>query len=246
MIRMCLLAISFIYCELALSAVLMAKGNSVLNDPELQKICTQMTSNHIYDLVRLNDLLDELQILTAQNGFVAAPEKVHALVTQINDYSKRIQHLTKPEWNTEVYPIVLTWTVRHDLFFDNSEYLALKGKIREGQFGWAVDLPKYLMFQYNYIEEKKLISAKFLGMENTDVLPFFDLHAADLQRTEFEEDHNFIIRYKKNATALEVCQFFSSLKFQVKISYVQYFAGQPYKMSENLVLRYRRDITNEM
>lgn len=97
-----------------------------LNNPHIKNICRQARSNHQSDIQQVNELYNELKILTTQKNILDKAEKIHSLITQINETSKRIRYLSMPEWNTETIPIELIWTVEHQLFYDETDFLNIK------------------------------------------------------------------------------------------------------------------------
>lgn len=234
--------------------VLTAERSESLTNSSIKDICRYVTSDHLSDIRHVNDLYQELKSLTREKNLLDKSEKIHALVYQINEYSKRIRYLSRPEWSSENIPIELIWTVNHSLFYDESVFLNLKKSIllrrddqgisyvfnrnlTAGDFVSPLnsfitglkskaidpDLGKYLIMTNtrSLISDKKILKSYFLNSENNDVKNYLAINPRIL-RTESEIDHNFIIKYKKNVTALEACQMLNTLLFEVEISYTVY------------------------
>lgn len=242
--------------------VLVSEGSSVLSSPALQAMCRQMPGNHLEDLDSLERTYRELANSTDAS-------KIYELVSQIKEISSRIRFLAKPEWNSENIPIEITWEVPHLIFFDNSDYLDLKQDVRAANFGWVhsdliqtirdagfgegpfadagfggpPNLGRFLMAQPGYVSEKSLINAEYLNSENQAITKFLSLKPEDY-RDEYSRDRSFLIRLKKNVTALEACQFLKTILFEVKISYVETLLGIKTKNEQNIFLLYRNEVTS--
>lgn len=240
----------FLIAIQAQAQVIISKGSSILSDPGLRNICRQMTSDHLNDIAELNQLYKELKLVIDQNYFADNSEKISSLVNQIKEYSGRIQYLSKPEWNTETIPIQLTWTVSNDLFFDNSDYLKLKGEVQAKWSGRPPNLYKYITYNVDHVSEKKLISTKFLNSTKSDISEFLSLDGSSDYRSEYARDRSFVIVYKKNVTALEACQFLKTLLFEVKISFVKYINLGDYHSKlgsdKTIYLIYRNEVEDEI
>lgn len=245
-----------VFSTLAPAAVILAERSDSLNTSSLKSICQQMTTNHLDDIQHMNSLYQELKALIAENSSsdpsADKVAKIDFLLSQIKEYSKRIQYLSKPEWNSESIPIELTWKVNYDIFYDDSQYLNLKKRIDDdvsaikdrqllarlsqirgllpfvggGRLMPSVqDLKEYFSFKRNHVENKEITQGLFLNFENTDIKNYLFLQPIHFNRSEYETDRSFIITYKKNVTALEACQFLDTLLFEVEISYVKYLQG---------------------
>ena len=106
--------------------VLTAERSESLTNSSIKDICRYVTSDHLSDIRHVNDLYQELKVLTREKNLLDKSEKIHALVNQINEHSKRIRYLSRPEWSNESIPIELTWVVNHNLFYDETNFLKLK------------------------------------------------------------------------------------------------------------------------
>lgn len=237
--------IMFLLGSSADSQMIVAGGGSSLAAPALREICGQMTAGHLEDIEKLNALYRELKLLTEQTDFTAHAEELHALVRQIKAYSARIRFMAKPEWNSENIPVQLRWMVPHSIFFDNTDFLKLKQKIRDAPVGRSVHIGQFLMFRQNLITGKSIVRAEFLNSENADIRQFLSLKTMDGRRTEYDNDRNFVISYTKNVTALEACQFLQTLVFEVQISYVEHLLGIEFNSTKNIYLIYRNGETDE-
>lgn len=222
---MCIL----MYATLSHAEVILAEASASLTDPELKNICRQMTSDHLSDIQHLNSLSEELKKVIADDNSINKSDKMSFLMAQIKDYADRIRFISKPEWNSETIPIILTWTVSNKLFFDNSEYLKLKSK---NPF-------LYLTYPYSYISDKKLTKAYFLNSENQDVAKDLSLEPLWPFRSSYEKDRSFVIVYNKSVSALEACQFLTTLMFEVDISFVQTIFNSTGKLQKRIYLIYK-------
>lgn len=243
-----------IYSASAPANVIRAERSESLTNPGIKHICSYVTSEHLNDIQHVDDLYQKLKEITLQKDLLDKSKIIHEIVFQINEYSKRIRYLARPEWSSERIPIELTWVVNHDLFYNESTFLNLKKAIlfrREdqgipyvfnrnlvaGDFVSPLnsfiaglknkaidpDLGKYLIMTNtrSSILEKKLLKSYFMNTENEDVKNYLALNPR-LLRTESEIDHNFVIKYQKNATTLEICQMINTLLFEVEVSYAVY------------------------
>ena len=211
--------------------VILAKASASLTDPELKNICRQMTSDHLSDIQHLNSLSEELKRVIADDNSINKSDKISFLMAQIKDYADRIRFISKPEWNSETIPIILTWTVSNKLFFDNSEYLKLKSK----------NVLLSLTYPHSYISDKKLTKAYFLNSENQDVAKDLSLEPLWPFRSSYELDRSFVIVYNKSVSALEACQFLTTLMFEVDVRYVQMIFNSSYKFQKKIYLIYKNE-----
>lgn len=217
----------------AQAQVFISKGNWQLANPGLHAVCRQMHGNHLQDLDTLESLYQEVAQSTDA-------DHISGLVDQIKEISSRIRFLARPDWNSENIPVEITWDIPNSFFFDNSEYLALKQAVRDAPVGRAPELAKYFITMPGHVSEKSLIKAEYLNSENQDIIKFFSLKPDDY-RDEYSKDRSFLIRLKKNVTALEACQFLKTIMFEVKINYSYILLGMFFKAEQNIFLLYRNE-----
>lgn len=210
--------------------VIVLEGRNEISSPGLGDICRQMQSNHLEDLDVLERAYQRLTVSTDA-------DQISEILKQIKKISTRIRFLAKPEWNSENIPIVIRWDVPNSFFFDNSEYLKIKAAIRSGEWD---NLGKFVLSPPGYVLDKALIKAEYLNAENNDIIKFLSLNPDDY-RSEYLSDRSFLIKLKKNVTALEACQFLKTLTFEVKISYGSSFLGRFFKEDKNIFLVYRKE-----
>ena len=263
------------------AVVISAKSNNSLHDPQLINICQQMGSNHLNDIKQLHGLYqDFISLITTEISLVNS-EKITSLSEQIKVLSEKIQYLTKPEWNYESIPVYLTWTIPYNIFFDDSAYLNNKREIKAMQIAVSssrslgfkpnspiidagviiryrhgininsLDLDTQLLSKNNIVFDKKIKKAFFLNSENEDVKNYLFINPNGLWRSDNEEDESFVIVYKKEATAIEACQFLNTLAFEIEIDYAESFFTDVfdertiYKNKKTIVLTYNNGTENE-
>ena len=224
--------------------VVTSQGGWALRNPTLKAICQQMTSDHMVDIDSLNNLYTRFKKIADKSDLVDRSDEISRLVQEISDVSERIRFLASPEWNSETIAVEIKWTIPNSLFFDDTAYLDLKQRVRKAPFGKSPELGLYVLSNRNLILKKTLIKSIFLGSENTEVAKYLLLKPFDA-RGENETDHSFSITYEKSVTMLEACQFLKTLKFDVRVNYVQYLMGIEIYDEKTLSLVYRNEDSRE-
>ncbi len=184
--------------------VMKSTGSYNLRSPALKAVCQQMSSDHLADIAALNELNTDLRNLIGRADWINFSGEIESLVKQIAELSRRIRFIAKPEWNSEIIPAEIKWIIPYSFFFKASEWHELQNR------GAVVD--------------KVLLQSDFLGFNNKSVAKYF-LFETPEWRSQFEEEHSFVLSYRKNVTFLEACQFLKTLQFVVRISYVDYLLG---------------------
>lgn len=193
--------------------LLVSPGNMATQPSELQRACAQMRYDFRTEFARQHELREKIfQLFAAEE--IDAPE-VHRLTEQLKGVVARIQHLAKPEWHREIWPLRISWRVQRVDFYDESEDLDERRRIRNSPLRslTAADLKKLRSPPVLRMDQLVIDASYFVGELHADVRQYL--------RSDVRSDPAgyVTIEYSKMATALELCQLLPSLQFAVTIQY---------------------------
>lgn len=192
---------------------LATRGNMPRLPEELHRACEQMRYDFRIEFARQRELREKIFVLLAAD--TVNVDEIHLLTKQLKEVVARIQHLAKPEWHREIWPLELPWGIDRRILFDESADLAERRRLRAAPLRslTPADIQKLREPPVLRTERFDIEASYFVGESHAGIRHYL--------RGDVNSDPpgKVYITYKKMATALELCQLLPSLQFAVTVHY---------------------------
>lgn len=199
--------------------LLATRGNTKDQPPELQKICDEMKYDFRTEFARQREIRQRIfDLLQSENPNA---DEIHYLTQKMKEVVNRIQHMAKPEWHREIWPLDLSWYIDRNDLYDEREDLAERRRIRSEPIRalTAEKIQKLREPPALRTDQLEIDGAYFSGEAHEGVSKFL------INNVRMNPKGTVWVGYKKMATALELCQLLPSLQFAVTIRYTVWWGS---------------------